>query len=211
MAKGNKHMNPEQEPQAELDKSIDPEVLVVQQGEDEGRIAAIETSDAEQIYKPTTDGMAGGEYIPPEQIIEGFPVIGANAENTAREERASEALDINKQLDRFEREAFTPHESKNESFDRAGADAMTAEVSRRAMELVPFASEELKKAVGEQAAANFKAELEAKKGEKQAAADAEAQELLDKLRSGTPISEILPEMPEQPKVDSELSHEDLAA
>lgn len=170
-------MSPEQDLQTELDKSIGPNVLVVQQGEDVGRIAAAEHIDAKQVYIPTTDGMAGGEYIPPAQTIGGLPVIGAEAENAARNSTGF----------------FSDNKETNEQFaDTAGIEAMVTEVGRRARDMVPNASENLKEALRIAAENNFRSELETKKNEKQAVADAEAQALIDRLMSGVRTSEIIP-------------------
>jgi hypothetical protein len=83
-----------------------------------------------------------------------------------------------------------------EQVDQAGTEAMAAEVKKRAMDLVPHASEELREQVGQQAAANFKAEYAAKQAERQSQFDAEAQALLDKLKANTPLSEIDPSLGE---------------
>lgn len=193
-------MSPEQEPQTELDKSIDPEVLVVQQGENIGAVDAVEFNPEQAV----TDLGEGRTSTVTDKMIEGLPIIGAEAEDASRSEgdlnlkKSDVEILANRRADLggMFKGTESPHEAAEILHDYSGTQAMAAEVSRRAMELVPFASEELKKAVGEQAAENFKKELEAKENERHAAADAEAQALLDRLKGGALIADILPEVPE---------------
>jgi hypothetical protein len=180
-------MSPEQDPQDTLDKSINPEVLVIQQGEDAGRIADVERGRGRTRFE-------GGAETNNKEMIEGLPVVGAEEEARVRELSRDEQFQEIKPGFVAEQWSEMSKKDKEPYFDKAGEEAMAAEVSRRAMELVPNASKELQEAIGKQAAENFKAELETKKNEKQAAADAEAQALLDRLKGGTPISEVLPDL-----------------
>lgn len=98
----------------------------------------------------------------------------------------------------------TREEAERWMHDGRGMNTMTDEVRRRAMGLVPYASEKLREAVGQQAADNFRIKFEVKKSENQAKYDIEAQVLLNELKSRTPISEILPEVAIPPASESEV-------
>ena len=89
------HQTPEATDSSGIDPSIKPENLVVQDGEDKGRINAFETEQGTAVQM-TDMGIPGGNFIPvpipdvpdSEQpyTVEGIPVIGAEAENEHRED-----------------------------------------------------------------------------------------------------------------------------
>lgn len=177
--------------------TIDAKTLVEQNGENVGNISAVEFSpghiqvqnneDSESVFSPDEK---------PHPIIEGLPAIGADAENEKRSKKIPDgATDkIFLENDGFtgenRPEKLNMKEVQDIYFDEAGTEAMIAEVSRRAETLVPNASKELRDAIRVQAVANFKNELESKKAERQAIADSEAQEILDKLKAGKSLDEL---------------------
>lgn len=170
---------------------IDPNALIVQDGENAGNIDDIEHGE----------GFINvvGEPSKSHETVDGLPLIGANAEQDSRKQLKNGSPEDNEFINtllqqQVERGDFPNlKEAAEKMHDERGTDAMAAEVKRRAMAKVPYASEELRNAVGSQAEKNFRDEFESHKAENQARYDAEAQELLDKLRSGTPVSEILQE------------------
>ena len=180
--------------------SIDPKQLIIQNGEDISRIAADEFSPGKiNISEPESTS-----YVENHPMVDGLPVIGVEAENIARQNEvpAHDIDEISRKYAGFSRNIrreLPIDKAREMYYDAAGAEAMANDVSRRAIELVTYASENLKKEIGETAKTRFLAELDAKKIEKQAAADAEAQILLDKLKSGAPLSEIIPELTNAPE------------
>jgi len=180
--------------------SIDPKQLVEQDGQNIGRIAADEFIPG-VIPKSET---LGAVHVEDHPMVDGIPVIGADAENVARQNEipTHDIDEISRKYAGFSkgiRRELPIDKAREMYYDAAGAEAMANDVSRRAIELVPYASENLKKEIGETAKTRFLAELNAKKIEKQAAADAEAQILLDKLKSDAPLSEIIPELTNAPE------------
>jgi hypothetical protein len=151
---------------------------------------AISVNTFETVVLDKGEGNAISDNEQP-YTVEGLPVIETETQN-----EKSDFVNSNENL--------TPHTNEvvTEVVDIAkddDVDTRAEEISRQAMELVPNASQELKDAIGAQAAENFKKESEkTKNAEKQEADDAKAQDLLDKLRAGTPLSELLPESTKTP-------------
>ncbi|MEI6850476.1 MAG: hypothetical protein WCK26_00750 [Candidatus Saccharibacteria bacterium] len=201
---------------SKLDPSVDPNQLIIQQGEYTGAIPAVETS---------TGQIKSDDISTDHDFIEGLPVIGAVAENESRDTLTPAVVEELHRVDESDTEHFTEDQQKmvdgiitaeksmpddiiptdatviDAYHDKAGVDAMATEVGVRAEALLDDeTSQKLKDQVREAAEARFRAELVAKEVEKQAAAkqkqeaaDAKAKELIEKFKSGTPVSEILPE------------------
>lgn len=197
-------MTEEQESQTSidtgLDQSIDPQKLIVQDDENAGRISGFERSPA-TIPLPSDfsdqDRIRNAHIIVDDQnqqrpygVVDGLPIIGAEAENDAR----------NKIMQPGRTDADYLAE-KEPIVDAAGEKAMIAEVGRRAEAMVADASAELRQQVREAAEARFKEELFERKGAKQKEADDKARELLDKLQQGVSVSEIIPEDTDLPIMD----------
>ncbi len=192
-------MDPEQEPKlsdksyVDIDPSIDPKNLVIQEGKDKGIINAFDTERGTSL---TDSGeiKAGVEASEQPYTIEGLPLIGAEAEEKARNEikeigEPAHYPEHTRPFEPGEMEAYV---------DKQGTEAMAAEVKNRAVELAkkqfPFASQELVDQFGQKAADKFKAELELKNAEKKVEHDKGVQTMIDSLDSpDTPLSSIVPE------------------
>lgn len=145
-------MNPEQTttPQpnnGNLDPSIDPNVLVEQEGEDKGRIAAAETVPGTIIESDDPDKIGT-----PHDTITGIPVIGA------------EAHDRNRTLDRSVAPQSEIDSGVSDAFaDWAGNTAMATEVGNRAEALLPTdATDEERRKAYVEAASNFREQMSPK-------------------------------------------------
>jgi len=209
----------EEEPKTQINSEIDPKELIVQDGEDIGRIDAVE-SDPEAKknvvvrYDDIPDSNEPGGFKQVEigsswdktETISGLPVIGAEEEERVRELPRDEQFQTVKPGFIAETWSDMSEAEKEPFFDKAGTDAMAVEVGRRAEAMVADASEDLRNQVREAAEAGFRAEIEAKSAEKQKIADDKARELLAKLQGGAPISEILPEPSQEDEVKPETAY-----
>lgn len=174
-----------QETNESMPASIDPNVLIEQSGDNTGRIAAVERVG----ITAETDGS-----------IDGLPVIGFNAENESRDLVANrEAGKVGyKSFNQIDHDIQKVADEKQTSFndakelyyDKAGTDAMVAEVGKRAEALVPNASEEIRVQVREAAESYFRTTLEKRVNERQAKIDEEALGLLAQIQSGENVSGI---------------------
>lgn len=188
----------EDEPQTTVGTGIDPKEQAIQDGENIGRLAAIETHQAgpdSQQYDfdsgtGKSDESGPGPALQPS--TEDLLVVGANGEKTARDDPYYFDGKSDLVSPRTAEESGVSVDTlREQAFNNAGEDAMATEVGNRAVALVDGASEELVKQVREAAEASFKAELQAQKAEKQKVYDDKARELLAKLQSGTSISDLL--------------------
>jgi hypothetical protein len=209
-------MNPEQEPDLtdknDIDPSIDPKVLVEQEGPNAGTIAPVETGTGiMQMYDKQEDGTKTPNGEMQVRTIEGLPVVGAYAERENRDNShnynfsaedmrtlAERAKDPSDHLFGKVTDETTPEEMTEILHDDKGTEAMATEVASRAVELAkkqfPFASQELIDQFGQKAAEKFKAELESKNAEKKAEHNKGVQDLIDSLDSpDTALSAVVPE------------------
>ena len=199
----------------EIDPTIDPNKLIVQEGEDKGRVNAFET---EQGTALTDDGeiKPGVEASEQPYTVEGLPVIGAEAEDKMRDNlaEANSRPPVGALADPFSEALRDMGGDKDKAVeamaDKAGTEAMAAEVSRRASELAkkqfPFASQELVDQFGQKAADKFKSELESENAEKKAQDDQGVQGLMDSLDS--PDKKLSEVVPDAPKPESQLESDD---
>lgn len=136
-----------------LPESIDPKKLVVQEGEDRGRIADVELAQ-----------------------------VGAEAEGDALNKtyELSFGLAGKKQPFVYKNLSDTVGPS-GKSPDELGEDAMGREVSSRAKNMVPKADEELRTELGNMASNRFRDELRKKSDELAHQDDSKAKELIEKL------------------------------
>lgn len=138
--------------------SINPKNLIVQEGLDVGRIAAVEFSE---IVEDNTV----------ERCISGLPIVGAYAENQARDSRIFDGY--NKITTETE-------------YSSIGMKAIYEEIGRRAIESVPpYTDKTTKKQVGEAAVERFMTEVMSKSNEQYLKLNEEAQELLNEIRGTT--------------------------
>ncbi len=178
-----------------IDPSIDPKVLI-DQGENAGNISDSEHGQGVIVKKDEL----GNAVFEAHNTVEGLPLIGAKADQFSREQLANASSEdkeqVNRLFDEQVKEGQFPNREEAEQwlYSERGMFAMVEEVKQRAKALVPNASEKLQDAIASQAAENFRNEFISKNAERQANFDAEAQALLDKLKGGAPISEILPEV-----------------
>ena len=211
----------------EIDPSIKLENLVVQDGEDKGRINAFETEQGTAVEMIKNDANKF-EPVPVPNLsdseqpytVEGLPVIGAEAENAHRDEgyipSKSDVEEFKKRSkDSSESILYgkVPEETNPEQMaeilhDLAGTEAMAEEAKRKAIEFAkkqfPFASPEKIEEFGQKAVDKFKAELESENAEKKAQHDQGVQELIDSLNSpDKKLSEVVPDVPETPTEISE--------
>lgn len=183
-------MNPAQEP---TDSSgtvpiIDPKVLPEEQSKFADKISGTETSPGALLNE------RGQEVFGAQpNNVEDLAVIEAGDRQTPKStpDYFNENKNITKATEVSEQ---TVEDFKKPAYDQDGTNAMAIEVSRRAKEKAkkkfPLARQGLIDEIGKQAADNFRAELEAKKAEKQSA-DAGAQAMLDELKRKAPKTEIL--------------------
>ena len=172
--------------------TIDAKQLVEQSGSNVGNTTADEFSPGQiKTVAEKTAPKSDVRYITESHpMVEGLPLMGADEENKARDN--VNFLPQTSIESAAENRGISTDELKRQEYDRAGMDAMLAEISRRAEALAPNASTELRDAIKEQVLENFKSELESKRAERQAQFDAKATEILEKLKSGTPLSEVIP-------------------
>lgn len=166
----------------EVDPSINPTKLVVQEGEFAGAVNAFETSPATFLDDngEKKEGVANSEQ--PYQIG-GLPVIGAQAEVEARDEikhfnnlpNEVQGKLNDKWQEHRKSQGETNEATAAKYYDEAGTDAMAAEVKKKAMALVPeVASDEVREEYGEIAATKFRDELKIKLAERKEAEEAAA-------------------------------------
>ncbi len=205
-------MGPEQVPdltdKSYIDPSIDPKVLIEQEGENVGRISAAETS----VGETTTDSDSQPgvqQHIEQGETVEGLPVIGAEAENYHRDDGYMPSRDDMEDFKERSKDSSdnlfgkvpgetTPEQMADILHDNAGTEAMALDVKSRAVELAkkqfPLASQELIDQFGQKASEKFVTELESKNAEKKAEHNKGVQALIDSLDSpDTPLSSIVPE------------------
>lgn len=182
----------------ELDPSIDPNVLI----NPDGTIAAVESSPGTKEHW----------YSGRNEAIEGLPVTDALAVDAERDSLIAQNRENLEQNGGMDMSKYISSETIETKADKAGEDAMVEEVRQRAMNLpdVREASKELKKSIGDDAAAKFREVLEARKGERQIAIDAKAQAVRDKINSDTPLAEIV-ELPEAPATTSDTTESESIA
>jgi hypothetical protein len=192
-------MSPEQDPTDKsdaYDPSINPKVLVEQEGPNKGTIATPEmvlNAGKEDERPISLEELKDHKYdnYDESRTVGGLPLIGAYAENKHRDDvKASNASnDYNfsdKDMRMFEERSKHPHPHDHLAgkvpkgttpkqmaemlHDDIGTEAMATEVKKRAMALVPEeATDELREEYGELAANKFKDELIAKQAERKSA------------------------------------------
>jgi hypothetical protein len=182
----------------EVDPSINPTNMVVQEGEFSGAVEAFEFKRGTGI-----DDNGNKKQISNQpNTVEGYPVIGAYAEKNARGDPNFPANTEMSSMD-----------EKEKQYDDVGTEAIAAKVKERAIALLPKeASDKLKEEYGELAATKFRDELKTKLAERQAAkdaieaerqavkdkADAETRAMIEKLKdTGTKLSDVI-EVPDSP-------------
>ncbi|HUC96525.1 MAG TPA: hypothetical protein VMR16_02560 [Candidatus Saccharimonadales bacterium] len=175
-----------------------------------------------QLYnKQSSDGLAmpNGEVSVP--TIEGLPLIGAQAEREARDEIknydslpdvVSHGIHAKIEEIKSENPDITDDDKILEKYyDSAGAEAMTAEVKNRAMELArkryPIGSDELVEKYGQKAADMFKKEMETKTAERKTEQDKGLQAMIDAYDAPDAQlpPELMPKEPETPEPEDETA------
>lgn len=214
------HQEPDLTDKSDIDPSIDPKVLVGQNGDDAGQISAAETSVGETAVDPPESHPGLGTDERPGEIIEGLPVIGAEAENEIRDTFAEGGIlhgfhpgrlndapswarrdsDMGKDNDKaVEAKAIEA------LADADGTEAMAKEVRSRAEGIAKARavaeagkppSDEKVKEYADLIEASFRSELEKKSQESIKAANAIVDTMIveakAKVAEGKPVSEVVP-------------------
>lgn len=198
----------------DIDPSIDPKVLIEQDDEDTGRIAAAETSDGSITIETNQDAGIMKTHKRDKELIEGLPVIGAEAENETRDKlEEADSLHglpsgaLNGAFSEAVRDMDGDKEQAIDALaDKAGTEAMTEDISRRATEFAkdkfPLASQELIEKFSQKAVDKFKDELEKKSVQQQSKQEQDLQDLIDGLDTqDSTIEETLADLKEKPTAD----------